>query len=276
MMTEISVLFDEFGTPTFRADRETTYFGGVAISYKSEVETDVFAKCGELFGLSTSQPRKNRTVGTEKAVSIASLVCTLPVEIVVNVVNLENKELKSTWQGYQSLSNSARAQYRGARERPLAQFLHAGVLDNCVINCIANFISKEKPDEYLCSLFVDNWAIKDDDRRIFVERRCKLFEENIQRFLRELDLPHRVRVPSMSMLDTDSQRKRFIDTLASVVSRSFLQTSNSRRSKLPLARLRSGLGKSFEYLDSTHIVIDVMKHMTKEINEGKEIPLTLG
>ncbi len=65
-----TVLFDEFGTPTFRTDRESDYFLGVGVVYPREVEDDLFKQADELFGLSNRNPLKNSRIAVPRAENI--------------------------------------------------------------------------------------------------------------------------------------------------------------------------------------------------------------
>jgi len=264
-MKAINILFDEFGTPTFEKDKETTAFGGIAVSYYERTEEEIFAKCDSLFSLSTKRPRKNRTLSKERAIRIADMVSTLPVGIVVNVVDLTNKEFRATAKVYERLSNAERTKHRKVREQPFAQYLHGRILDNCVLKCISNHAIQESIFESIYKIYVDNWAIKKADIEIFIELRADSLERNIQRLLTKLGTDTKIKVPPLSLLDVDSKRKRFIDILASVISRAFMDESHDRYSEVPLTRMRASSGSRFEFDDVTREEIRFMRSFEQRI-----------
>jgi len=267
IMNNVRILFDEFGTPTFRNDREFSVFGGIATAYYQTDEENLIAKCDKLFGLSSSQPKKNRHISAEEAIDIARLVTTLPLYMVINILTLDDEALKETATIYEPLSNEIRTKYRGVRERPLSQYLHGRLLDSCVLKCISSFLVRQPVAQFRCEIHVDNWAIPASDKEIFVKDRAQSLQHSIRLLLTKIGLQTQLGIPDLSILDRDSALKRFIDVLASITNRAYFTESNEKRSSEPLDLLRKGMGSVLDLENITYDEIKLMNHFIEEMNE---------
>lgn len=266
-MKIVRILFDEFGTPTFRRDREILVFGGVAIAYYQTVEESLMAESDELFGLSTTRPKKNRDISAEKAIEIARRAATLPLHSVINILNLDDQAFQETATEYEPLSNKVRAKYRGVRDTPISQYLHGRILDNCILKCISNFLVRQPLSQYRCEIHVDNWAIPQADRENFLQKRARSLQFSIGLLLSKIDSASQLEIPDISILDSDSELKRFIDVFASITSRAYFRESDPKHSTEPLDLLRREMGQRLELENVTYDETRLMIHFIEEMND---------
>ncbi|MCH7519535.1 MAG: hypothetical protein IH964_10995, partial [Candidatus Dadabacteria bacterium] len=70
--SEIIVLFDEFGTPSFKDINTNNYFMGVSALYELDKEEDILNALDQSMGLSKSKPLKNDKIGKQRAITISN------------------------------------------------------------------------------------------------------------------------------------------------------------------------------------------------------------
>jgi hypothetical protein len=245
------VLFDEQGTPTFRNDRETNLFLGVTAIYNPINEVMIFDSCKELFGLDNCSPVRNNEIGRKRANDISDLLITLPIEIMIASINLDNIELQNSVILYENLGTVIRNKYRGIKGRPLAHFLHSHILSECLFESIRGNVESEKHN-ITYSIFIDAWSMPKSDKRTYVIERPKSIETNMNKLFAYRGFPFRVKLSPISLLDKDNTKKRFIGIIASIISRAFLPIKNTRYSKYPLdIILRDGHNAHLEITQKT-------------------------
>lgn len=76
---KLIVLFDEYGTPTLRQDRESEFFIGVGACYKNSDELIIFDQIEGLIGLQNKKPLKNNRISIGRAIKIAEVLKQLPI-----------------------------------------------------------------------------------------------------------------------------------------------------------------------------------------------------
>ncbi|HEX3033888.1 MAG TPA: hypothetical protein VHT73_01990 [Thermodesulfobacteriota bacterium] len=233
---QIIILFDEQGTPTFRPDRETDYFLGVAVSYELYNEKEIFNTCNRLFGLSNNRPLKNRQISNSRAEEISDLIIQLPIQAVVRSLSLSNHEFQQVMTLYEELGNLLRRKHRQIRERPLAQILHSNILDECIFNSMVNNMERY-PSNSIFSAYIDDWSISRNDIKIYLEYRSQSIEDRVNSLFEKFNMDCRIVFSPISLLNEDSPKKRLIDVFTSAISRSFLRDNNERFSKVPLQKI---------------------------------------
>src|SRR5262245_13982879 len=102
------ILFDEYGTPTFKEDRENEFFLGVSVSYKLSDEERIFNQVASLIGLQNIKPLKNNRISNERAVQIAEALKKLPLFVVVVAINLSDENLIKTVSEYHDVGDKIR------------------------------------------------------------------------------------------------------------------------------------------------------------------------
>ncbi len=258
----VILLFDEQGTPTFRTDRETNSFLGIGVTYKAVDESNIFEKCDRLFGLSNSRPLKNNDIGDSRAIEISEIIPDLPLQIVINSLNLANSNFEQTTRLYEEIGNFIRQEHRKARKRPIAQILHSRILDNTLFGSITRFIELFRINSEF-NILIDDWAIPQSDREIVIEQTSESLQAQINSLLDQFSFHVNILVSPLYLLSDDSKKKRFVDVIASIASRSFLDINNPRFSEIPLNNiLRTG---SNICQDITEEIIEFMRDFLDEI-----------
>ena len=231
-----TVLFDEFGTPTFRADRESDYFLGVGVAYASEVEDYLFEHADKLFGLSNRSPLKNSRIRVSRAVSISQLLSELPVQVTVSSLDLSNDTLQQVANLYEQFGAEIRKFHRRADSRVVAQILHDNILDDTLFGSITRYLEiNQTPESF--EIFIDEWAIPESDIEVALEFRSRSLRQKIAELHQKYGLAIPANVSPIGRLIEDTPRKRFIDVVTSTVSRFFLPERNPRHSPIPLQNI---------------------------------------
>ena len=217
----VIVLFDEQGTPTFM-DSERDIFLGIGVLYELENEDLIVESCKNEFGLVKTKPLKNNKIKIQRAHKISEILIDLNLDIVVASLNLCNTELQRVVTFYEEFGNTLRKFNRNIRERPLAQILHQEIFDYVVEHIINNYIDKHLSHNIRFSVFLDNWSIPANDISILLEKLSKINEQKVNGINKKFSLNTSVTFDNYKLLDIDSSRKRFIDVIASIISRKYL------------------------------------------------------
>ena len=216
----VVILFDEQGTPTFR-NRETDIFLGVAVAYKIENEEKIFQNCKNDFGLANSKPLKNNKISSHRAIKISNLLLQLNINILVACINLSNPELQQVVTIYERFGNTLRKIHRNLRERPLAQILHKEIFDFVIYNIVNKYI-EQHPYYTRFSVHLDNWPFPVNDISIELEESSRIIEQKINEINGQYFPEAHVKFDDYELLEADSLQKRFIDVIASTISRKYL------------------------------------------------------
>lgn len=250
------ILFDEQGTPTFRPDRETNYFLGVAITYDYSDEDEIFNQCDKLLRLSNKKPLENRHLSINRVTEISDRLLNLPIQIVVTSLDLSNTEFEQVAKVYEEFGNVMRDKYRNIRERPLAHAIHTRIVDECIFTSITDYAERKRKN-ILFSIFLDDWAIPQSDVNIYLNERSLSFETRLNDLFRQFNFPFKIMVPSISLLKTDNNYKRLIGVITSVISRGFLNKTDRRYSNSPLNLISNS--KSNKYFDITNKTLEFFR-----------------
>ncbi len=256
--SQIIVLFDEQGTPTFQPDRETDCFLGVAVTYDLTEEKEIFSSCSELFGLSKTKPFKNRHINNARAERISDLVIKLPIQIVVRSVKLNNEEFQYVLTVYEQLGNELRKKHRHIGERNIAQILYSEILVETVFTSITDYMESHLADSAI-SIYLDNHSFPKDDIKIHLKDWAQAIQVDVDSFYEKLGPNINVRTASISLMTQDTPRKRFVDVITSAVSRYFLREDSIRFSHVPLEILLKNNVNSCK--DITQTTMDFTRHL---------------
>lgn len=221
-ISNMIVLFDESGTPTINNDSRTDWFLGVSVRYEEADEEMIFEKSRDIFYLSKSSPVKNDGINNLRAIKMALLLIDLPLHICVSKIDLSNSIFREHITSYESFGNIARSTYRGIRNRPIAQIIHTHILDHCLFNTIESHVNV-KNEESIFKIFIDNWSIPKND----IDTSLKYRASSLQRQISSLK-NKTIAIHPINLLIKDSKRKRFIDSIASIVSRAYLKEDNNK------------------------------------------------
>ena len=226
-INKVNILFDEQGTPNLNSKRETDYFLGVSVAYKIEFENELFRNCNDLFGLSNSKQMKNDKISSSRALDIAKLLSNLDLQINIYYLDLCNKELHSTVELYEEFSTVFRKKFRNVRPRPIPQILYSQILEHTLFMGISDYMKTNQITSKF-SIYVDNWSFPECDVSIALNTSGHSLEKknndiNQKFFPGAFTICDNIKLPK-----EDSARKRFIDVVASILSRNFLHKSHSK------------------------------------------------
>jgi hypothetical protein len=258
---KIIVLFDEYGTPTLRKDRENKVFIGVGTCYKNSDELNIFYEVEDLIGLQNNNPLKNNKITAERAIEIAKKIKQLPVSLVVVTIDLSNTDLIETVTEYHNISNQIRKKERNTRERPIAQIIHSKILSNCLFESITLCLENSQ-DSKTFEIFIDAWSIPPKDIPIYLNFRTESLSYHISNLFQNVTIQH------IQLLEHDTKRKRFIDSVASVVSRKYYPNSNEKFTSIPFDVLFADNSSKSISVDITEKEIAIMKKMLRDIKQN--------
>jgi hypothetical protein len=251
------VLFDESGTPTINNDSRADWFLGVSVRYEEFDEEIIFKKSRDIFYLSKSSPVKNDGINDSRATKMAELLIDLPLHICVSKIDLSNSVFREHITSYESFGNIARSTYRNIRNRPIAQIIHTHMLDHCLFNTIESHVNIRN-EELIFKIFIDNWSAPKNDFNILLEYRALSLQKQISSLKNKA-----ITVHPIELLIHDSNKKRFIDSIASIVSRAYLKESNNKYCPNYENILRQS--KKYTDEDATQYSINLMQRMMGQI-----------
>lgn len=263
--SQIIVLFDEQGTPTFQPERETDWFLGVTVTYDLADEERILSSCSELFGLSNQKPLKNNRISNSRAERISALAAELPLEVIINSVKLANDEFQQAVRLFEQLGNLLRARHREVGERNIAQILHSQIVDECIPHSIFGYVERHMTTSAFL-VHIDDWSIPRSDVGIYLQGRTQSIQEKVNTFYEEQGPNLRVRVPPIALLDEDSPRKRLVNVIVSATSRSFMREGSARLSQVPFHTLLANHVNRYE--DITQATIDFIRHLMDHISRN--------
>lgn len=258
---KVIVLFDEYGTPTLRQDRESEFFIGVGTCYKNSDELIIFHQIESLIGLQNKKPLKNNGISTERAIEIAKELKQLPIFLVVVTIDLSNIDLIEIVTEYQDISNQIRKRERSIKERPIAQIIHSKVLSNCLFESITLCLENSQTIKTF-EIFIDAWSIPAKDIPLYLNFRTESLSKHVSNLFPNVAVQH------IQLLEDDTKRKRFIDSVTSVVSRKYYPNSNAKFTSIPFDILfANSSGRSIS-VDITEKEMVIMRKMLNEIKQN--------
>jgi len=265
---ELIVLFDEQGSPTFRDDREREYFLGVAVSYLKSNESQIFIDCDKDFGLSKNKVLKNTVISNTRAKNIAQKFSSLPIQLTVASMKLGDTNLQRAVSLYRDFGNILRTRHRRIRNRPIAQILYPQIFNHAVFSAVSNFIY-QNPYVKIVNIFIDNWSFSPNDTVIALDYNKKVFQKVIKIVLEKLEINTEVRINDYTILDANTPKKRFIDSIASVASRNYLNIDDPKYFHDVFDIMTSNKTMKHEIIDITDTIILFLKDFMDRTARGK-------
>lgn len=218
-------LFDEFGTPTFNKEREFRHFVGVGVIYMHKYELQLFNSVDKLFGLSKIKPLKNNRIGNTRALDISIQLSKLPITLTIIHLDLDDNKLKNDTLLFQKFGTEMRKIHRNLKGKPVSQILYTQILNNSNMLSIKQLLEKY-PGSYNLDLYIDNWSFPVADFKIETVDRVDYLKTNVNSIRQ--DYGESITANKIRLLDEDSKRKRFIDVIASSISRSYFEKNDER------------------------------------------------
>lgn len=223
--TNAVYLFDEFGTPTFNKEREFRHFVGVSVIYMHQDELQLFNSVDKLFGLSNIKSLKNNRIGNTRALDIANQLAILPITLTIVHLDLDDVKLQNDTLLFQKFGTEMRKIHRNLKGKPVSQILYTQILNNSNMLSIKQLLERY-PGSYNLDLFIDNWSFPVADFEIETVDRANYLKTNVNSILQ--DYGDSITTNKIRLLDEDSKRKRFIDVIASSISRSYFEKNDER------------------------------------------------
>ena len=255
-MSEIVILFDEYGVPTFKSNRPSDWFLGVSVLYRLKDENSIMTACDQSFGLSNTKVRKNDRIGRETARNMAESLQTTPIQICIININLNNKQFIDTTNLYNEIGNKYRIRIRRVRSRSISQVIHDEVMDDCILESIRIHNENKGIDNYIYLPHIDNWSFPNADVEISLSTRSFSMADKINSIFTHFGFDNKITIKPINLLDVDSKRKRFIDGVTCIISRAYFDNSHIRYTKEPLDCLVANLENNIQILDTTDRLIE--------------------
>ncbi|GJM14786.1 MAG: hypothetical protein DHS20C13_01130 [Thermodesulfobacteriota bacterium] len=253
---EVIVLFDEFGTPSFKDTTSSGNFLGVSALYTANNEVKIFRSLGTSMGLSNSQPVKNNRITKNRANKIASQVSLNNLYITARYLDLNNEQLEETSINYLNVSNLGRKIFRGVKERKDVHLLHSQILLSCVFDNIVRFLDCNDGDNYRFYIFIDSFSYPKSDSYIVLDYCSENLQKHVQKFQDESINNKNVFIEPLEFFTKSMvKRERLIDCLNSIISRSILDSKSDKYDLEPRNIIQQGLDKRFSFQDITNDTI---------------------
>ena len=265
---DVTVLFDESGTPRIVGKYRKAWFLGCGVRYEQSAETEIFAICNEAAGLSKNRPMKNHRISIDRVIRIARLLADLPLSIHVSGIDTTDPEFRRIVEDYERFGRETRAKHRPeVRDRSIGQIIHSHVLDHCLFHSIADHFEAGGHDAHV-SILVDNWSVLNDDVGFYLEERAGTLDRSITSLCSKYHMGRPLSIGRIELLRDDTDRKRLVDVIASVSSRAFLRLDNLRYSREAMDILVDS-GKA-NFSDATGYSMGLMqKTMQGRSRDGK-------
>ena len=228
---DVTVLFDESGTPLIFGKYRFDWFLGCGVRYEQSAETEIFARCNETVGLSKNKPLKNNRISIDRVIRVARVLMDLPLSINVSGIDTTDPEYRRIVKNYRHFAKKARATQRPVvHDRSTGPIIHAHVLDHCLFHSISGCFEARGRDTHV-SVFIDNWSVPGNDVDVYFEERAGTLNLSISSLCSRHHLGRPLSIRRIEMLKDDTNRKRFVDVVTSVFSRAFLRTDNPRHTR---------------------------------------------
>lgn len=265
---DVTVLFDESGTPQIVGKYRNEWFLGCGVWYEQSAETEIFARCYEAVGLSKNRPMKNHRISIARVIRIARILADLPLAIQVSGINTTDPEFRRIVKEYERFGRKTRAIHRPeVRDRSIGQIIHSHVLDHCLFHSIADYFEAGGRDAHV-SVFIDNWSIPRDDIGVYLENRAECLHRSITPLCSKHLMGRPLSIGRIGLLKDDTDRKRFVDVVASAISRAFLRSDNPRYTREAMEILGAS-GKAYS-CDATEYSMGLMQMiMNGRSRDGK-------
>jgi hypothetical protein len=268
MSIELTMLFDESGTPTLKNDRESDFFLGVTLTYPTELENDLFLVDPGLFNLESKTPKKNSKIKLSKIESIGEYILNQSILWCICYLDLSSEEFQEVAATYHDYYNCIRSTIRTVRDRPVAQILYNQLISDSVFYSIQHSF-ESSPTDLDFNIFLDNWSHPVDDEKIVLELTPQSMTKRSNEILEKFNIHHEIRINNFTPLSDDSAKKRIIDIATSAASRAFLSSDDEKYSAVINEIITNGNRKSVHLRDITSTTIDFFREfINRTAKEG--------
>jgi len=251
--TEVIILFDEFGTPSFKDTTSSGLFMGASALYLANDEKKIFKSLDKSMGLSKTQPVKNNKISKNRAKIIARETSSKKLHIAARYLDLNNKQLELVTNDYLRLSNLGRQIWREVKGRKDVHLLHSQILLHCIFDNILEFLGCYQGGNIQFNIFIDSFSYPKTDLHIVHEYCSNNLLKHVQKYI-DNDMNKQVNVsfdPIKFFAKHNTSRERLIDCLNSIIGRSLLDVRSDKYDLEPRDLIQKGLGNKFSFGDIT-------------------------
>jgi len=259
--SKIIALFDEYGTPSFKNNATSGHFMGVCALYQLSDEQQIFKALEKPMGLPNTHPLKNSKIGKSRAKEIAAEVSNNNFYITAIYIDLSNNQLKQTVNDYLNVSNFGRKIWRRVEGRKEAHLIHSQLLLHSIFQSFITYLDDNSEDNIQLSTFVDKFRYLKSDLDIILNYSSQNLNKHVKKFLDEK--PIDVNIEPFVFLTRENIlgiRKRIIDGLCSIISRSIFDVKSEKFDLQPKNLIEKGLGYRFKYEDLTNETIQFLNN----------------
>lgn len=180
-------------------------------------------------------------------------------------MDLGSDEFQQVLTVYEQLANELRKKHRQVKGSKIAQRLYSQILVETVFTSIIDYTERHLANSAI-SVCVDHWSFPRDDIEIHLNNWPKLIQRDVNSFYEKQGPDLNVRTARISLMKQDSSRKRFVDVITSVVSRSFLRQGSVRFSQIPLQTLlKNDVNR---HKDITRASIDFIRRLMDDMSRN--------
>lgn len=184
-------------------------------------------------------------------------------------MDLGSDEFQQVLTVYEQLANELRKKHRQVKGSKIAQRLYSQILVETVFTSIIDYTERHLANSAI-SVCVDHWSFPRDDIEIHLNNWPKLIQRDVNSFYEKQGPDLNVRTARISLMKQDSSRKRFVDVITSVVSRSFLRQGSVRFSQIPLQTLlKNDVNR---HKDITRASIDFIRRLMDDMSRNPLLP----
>lgn len=269
MDRDLTILFDESGSPTFSEARESNFFIGVTITYNSASENKLFIDNPDLFSLNSTQPKKNRKLKLSQIEKIGEFLLTNSVQWSVFIIDLANEELQEVTKVYHEYSNCLRLTHRNVRNRSIAQILYNQIVADSIFYSIQYSLENEQTNTSY-QIYLDDWSFSPNDEGIVLEITPRSMMNRSNEILDHFNITSSIKIGDFTLLSNDSPRKRIIDTVTSTSSRAFLPSDDKNYSEVIRAILNNEANETVRLKNITYTTIEFFREFMDQSARSKK------
>lgn len=270
-MTEESLiyLFDESGRAIL-SPTDPHVFLGASVLYEEIEEEYLFNTCDKIFRLSTDEPLKNYDISNDLIKDLEYKLVELNKPIVCIWIDLNNKEMITKIRGCVKLLQTLK-DYHNVRGRRKTEdrYIRDRVLDKNIFDLLKFFLYGKSNICYRIKPFIDNISIPQSEITLSLEYRSISIEKTIKEISKYFSKNISINVESIKLLkNISNKRKRFIDVVTSILSRSINKHDNKYIFEMSPVIQTS---KTINFVDYTQGIVDHSNKLTDDLIKNNPV-----
>lgn len=210
---------------------------------------------------------KNDKISNSRAIQISEQLSQINLLTNFFYLDLSDKKLWATVKLYEDFSNILREKHRGVKKRNVAQILYGEVQCHTLFSIISKYIEINQISTHF-SIFIDNWEFPNCDINLALHMTSESLTVKNNEINQDFFPGVSVFCDSLRLLDKDSKRKRFIDVVASVISRNLLDKNSPKYLDSIINTIFSKNNYNILEHDITKITIDTLTEIMDNISRN--------